>query len=101
VLRPKRIDERAASGIATDRGDERRARTETGQPTGGVRRRAALTKGDAPGNVRSAFERSRRHDDDIEHEVAKNDHPGRVSAATGDARARHAGRIALPQGADR
>src|SRR5947209_9505486 len=65
--------EATSLGIAADRADERRASTETGEPSSGRRSRAALAQGDATRNVGPAQERTRRRQHDIDHQVAEHD----------------------------
>ena len=65
-----RLDERPAGRVAPNRGHERRARAQPGQPARGVRRRTALAQGDRARDVGAALERPGRDHDHVEHQVA-------------------------------
>ena len=83
AIGPDRIDQRPASGIAPDRGDEARLRAETAEPARRGGGRAALDERDPAGDVRARFERLCRGHDHVEHQVAQDHDPGRPARRAG------------------
>jgi hypothetical protein len=99
------LDERSAGTIATDGAHELRLDPEAREPAGRVRRRPALPNLDPTRDVGASFDRATCGEDDIEHQVPKDEGPSRRRSRAdpddrgchaADGKCRHAGKAPVP-----